>query len=149
MDTYTRRFNDMHHAVQSVHGMFKEWDDDPGDGSPTLFQEHPVLLHRARLALHEWLANLSQHANFRGRRPSILITITSCNRTFTCSVRDNSAGFDLAGHRPDHEDIFAMHPERGMGLEMIRHCTTKRNYETIDAGFNLFTFTISATEHDG
>lgn len=73
-----------------------------------------------RVVLHEWVANLVQHADFFERMPSMVVAVWRCDQGLCGFVRDNSSGFDLDDHlQGSLEDIPLRMPERGMGLLML------------------------------
>src|SRR5690606_8454907 len=92
-DYITHRFSDPETIIDRVHALFEQWVADgtfePGfDG---------MALHRVRLAVHEWLANLLQHADFADRTPDVSLRVRAEEREIHCVIDDNSEGFDLDG----------------------------------------------------
>jgi serine/threonine-protein kinase RsbW len=104
-------------------------------------------LRYAQLVLHEWLANLMQHADFRGRTPYVEVHICADETHIFCAVVDNSDGFDLAAHLDAQRSAAQALPERGMGLRIISACTDDFTYHTADDGKQRFEFSIPA-DHD-
>lgn len=70
------------------------------------------------LALHEWTANLVQHASWSGA-VRVVVSVAETGGRFHCSVEDTSSGFDLAGALHSRRVGFEGLPERGMGLLML------------------------------
>ena len=143
--SYTRDYTDLNRALDDVQPLLNDWTRRLEDGStPMPSTEH---LRYARLVLHEWIANLLQHAGFSDRAPSISIHLSTENRHVYCSVVDNSTGFDLEHHLPAQEDAVESFPERGMGLRIIDACTDTLTYTSIEAGRHRFAFSIPS-DHD-
>ena len=70
------------------------------------------------LALHEWTANLVQHATWCGEA-RVVVSVAESGGRLHCAVEDTSAGFDLAGALHSRRVGFEGLPERGMGLLML------------------------------
>ncbi|MEX1055754.1 MAG: ATP-binding protein [Rhodothermales bacterium] len=143
MEFITHRFSDPDTLIDRVHSIFDDWERN---GSLPSWLDDDTM-HMLKLAIHEWLANLVQHADFKDRRPDISITVNPANDGIECSIEDNSEGFDLNGHltaRPGVADAF---PERGMGLLMIKACTHRLSYEELSGHRHRLAFTVS-TGHD-
>jgi len=98
----------------------------------------------AQVVLHEWLANLVQHADFEERSPEIRVQIRVEKRTITCTVTDNSRGFDLQSQLAEQRNSAQALPERGMGLRIINACTQSCTYRPMDNGWHRFKFSIPA-----
>jgi serine/threonine-protein kinase RsbW len=147
------RLSDLDSAVTEVHSYFDEWRKKHArDGSA---------VHEARFAAHEWMANLVQHANFRGRRPQIVLDVQRNGAFIRCVITDNSEGFDLEWQLEKAYDQNSVQvlPGRGMGLLMLQACTSKLSYEATERGRHRLSFQVapeinrtgfnaSAVEHD-
>lgn len=142
MDPITRRFSDLELAIDDTHALFEEWitETDAVDDAVS------TTLCHARLVLHEWLANLIQHADFQGRTPEVSIRVRPASDTVRCVVVDNSNGFEFT-HCLDVQAADALpFPERAMGLRFIDACTESLSYHRTDGGLHQFEFSIS-TDH--
>ncbi len=133
-----RRFSDLDEALAFVHAVFK---CEAERASPGIAP--PLVREQAKLVLHEWIANLAQHADFQGRTPDVLVTIWPAPARIRCAVEDNSAGFDLA-EREDQPHLFSTFPERGMGLQLILSCAQDVSYKPLAPGHHRFEFLVSA-----
>lgn len=139
MKTDTQRFDDVYHAVHYVHALFKCWEQNA-----IAPRRDATLLHRTKLALHEWLSNLVQHADFQNRAPDVSVRIAPSEERIQVVVEDNSAGFDLATTYVAEPDLFTSFPERGMGLHIIDACTDAFDYVHINATHHRLTLTVLA-----
>lgn len=135
------RFNNLEDLIDRVHALFAK----PDAGLP-LPPENENLRYRVQLTVHEWLANLIQHAHFGNRAPSIELTIRSNGRIVECFIDDNSEGFDLNGRLEANPSIQEAFPERGMGLHFIRACTQKLSYVRLKDGRHRLIFTVANDE---
>ena len=170
MNAITQQYNNLDRAINEVRLLLEErleqqegaaaWDDGdestdgkpagsspndaPPDGEPT---EEGQALRYAQLVLHEWLANLMQHADFSGRPPNVEVHIRADETHIFCAVSDNSDGFDLAAHLDAQRSAAQALPERGMGLRIINACTDDFVYRTTDDGHQRFEFSIPS-DHD-
>lgn len=139
MDPITRRFSDLEHALDTTHTLFEDWMDEPR--APAALPDAETLQH-ARLVLHEWLANLVQHADFQERTPDVVINVHPEQNKVYGTVVDNSEGFPLE-HRLETQTTNALpFPERAMGLRFISACTDTLSYSRTDDGRYQFTFSI-------
>ncbi|MDQ7040993.1 MAG: ATP-binding protein [Rhodothermus sp.] len=133
-------FDNLEDLIDRVHALFSNPDADlplPPEGE---------VRYRVQLAIHEWLANLIQHARFGNRRPSIELTIRSNGELVECFIDDNSEGFDLNGRLKSNPSIQEAFPERGMGLHFIRACTRELNYVRLKDGRHRLIFTMVKDE---
>ncbi len=137
MEAEVRCFDDVHRAVQYVHDVFRQWEQ----ANPPLAA--PALLHRAKLALHEWLSNLAQHADFENHAPAVRIEIRPAFCHIHCIVEDNSAGFDIHCHLRERPGLFEGFPERGMGLQIIYVCTDNVSYDRLPNGRHRLQFRVT------
>ena len=134
------RFRDLDTAIDLLHGRVQEWVVT-AEAAPHLDLD-AELLHRLELAAHEWLANLIQHADFGDRPPEIALEVWHDEHGLHGVIEDNSAGFDLDGHLALRAQALEAFPERGMGLLMLRACTTDLVYAR-SSGWNRLTFRVS------
>lgn len=142
MSVFEKTYADLDRALDEMRSLEDEWLGE---------QEESVLdaetVHSVALVLHEWVANLHQYADFRDRTPKVKIRLSHEDRDISCSVVDNSVGFDLESHLPDENDDLERLPERGMGLRIIQSCTESLSYTSTGEGRQRLEFIIPA-DHD-
>ena len=143
MSIFTRKYTDLNRALDEVRSVLEKWSAAQKKGSAPKAET----VRYTQLVLHEWIANLLQHADFRDRTPTVEIRLSCKNRHIICVVTDNSEGFDLGERLPDEEEIMDDLPERGMGLRIINACTDSLSYTSTEAGHYRFEFSIPA-DHD-
>jgi len=102
----------------------------------------PSIVRYLQVVLHEWLANLIQHARFEETDPHVEITIRMKRRYISCSVVDNSTGFNLSEQLETQRNQAQALPERGMGLRIISACTKQCQYRPLGDGRYHFEFSI-------
>jgi serine/threonine-protein kinase RsbW len=141
MDAFTRAYTDLDRAIDEMQSLSDVWPATTRNG--TLDAD---IVHCTSLVLHEWIANLHQHAEFH-TDPWVEVALSLKAHRVCCSVRDNSEGFALRDHFPGEDDEMEAFPERGMGLLIIETCTDDLSYTTTDDGLQHFDFTIPA-DHD-
>ncbi len=141
MNLGTYRFSDLCSVIDHVHDLFAQWER-------TVVQSEADVqaLHRVKLAAHEWLANLVQHATFDQRVPEISFAIHLNEDRIDCTIEDNSDGFDLESQLLERSTSLEPYPERGMGLLMLNACTDALTYQSVDGNRNRLTFTITANK---
>ena len=142
MESFSKKYTDLDQAIDEVQSLADTWPTAQLNG--TLDDE---TLHCTSLVLHEWIANLHQHADFCDGVPLVEVRLSSQEHRVHCSVLDNSEGFELDAHFPTADDDLEALPERGMGLRIIRTCTDDLSYKTTDNGLHCFEFIIPA-DHD-
>lgn len=143
MSVLAKEYTDLDRALDEVRSILEEWSatlDDPTIPSSETFRY-------TQLVLHEWIANLLQHADFNGRTSTIQIRLSTENRHIYCVVIDNSEGFDLGERLPSQEETMENLPERGMGLRIINACTGSLSYNSTASDRHHFEFSIPA-DHD-
>jgi len=142
MTALTRTYNDLDRALDEVRPVLDEWvAEQDADTAP-----RDDTVHYTQLVLHEWIANLMQHARFGNRSPAIQITASTRDRHISCVVIDNSEGFDLEERLSVDEDATDDFPERGMGLRIINACTNQLSYTSTESGRHRLEFTIPADQ---
>ena len=104
------------------------------------------LLHTAKMAVHEWIANVVQHSKFNGKAPEIGICLAPRGERLYCLIEDNSIGFDLQGYLDSHEGITTVLPDRGMGLLLLKACSEELCYRPLPNGKNQLEFYITDQE---
>ena len=99
----------------------------------------PEMLHRARLATHEWIAHLVQHAHFEERVPQIALSVWVEDERLCCQIADNSSGFPMEAYPSIQlSDDYEVMPERGMSWLLIQACTRTCVYRPLgNQGFEL------------
>lgn len=125
-------------AAPSINGS----DEPARTDADTRRNGRPSIVRYLQVVLHEWLANLIQHARFEETNPHIEITIRMQRRYISCSVVDNSTGFNLSEQLEIQRNQAQALPERGMGLRIISACTGRCEYRSSDDGRHHFEFSI-------
>ncbi len=138
MESVKQRFCDIGTLVQGVHSIFDRLIVDRL-GFATVDED---TFHRAKLAAHEWAANLVQHASFADRTPEIEVDVWPNGNKIECVFEDNSDGFDLDSVLDQRSNGLSPLPERGMGLLMLSACTSELCYEKTDEGTYRLRFTV-------
>ncbi|NNF57468.1 MAG: ATP-binding protein [Rhodothermaceae bacterium] len=135
-----RCYRDLTLVIDEVHALFDEWVEQ--EQFSAVVDEFGLLV--MKLAVHEWIANLVQHADFRGTPPMIRLCIEPEGHGLHCEIEDNSAGFDFREHLTQQRA--AVHnpepSERGRGLLMLIACTENLSYETASHGVQRLAFVI-------
>ncbi len=131
-------FKDLDTVIDDVHGLFDQWEAQHQD--ETSFPLDTLMV--AKLAIHEWIANLKRHARFLTPRPKIGLCISPSGKGIACVVEDNSEGFDLSGYYTKHKGISTVLPERGMGLHMIKAFTANLDYRSMENGGQQLAFFV-------
>ena len=127
------QFRDLGTVVDEIHGLFEEWEHSEA----SLLPIDEFSLQVMKLAVHEWVANLVQHADFGDRAPLIQVGIQPGEERVHCMIEDNSQGFDfdlqLVEQRESMETVVP--PDRGRGLLMMIACTENLRYHqpSVDA----------------
>jgi len=136
----THRFTNLGTVIDDVHALLDAWMDE-GSLQPPLNHDGEIVL---RLAVHEWIANLVQHASFLSSEPEIWLDVQRNPDAVTVSIEDTSRGFDLLGQLEEqHELLHAPAPsERGRGLLMLITCTDDLNYCPAGENRQQLSFTL-------
>lgn len=142
MDYHSHRFSDPDTLIDRVHALFEEWELDGTFEA----QFDAITLQRLKLAVHEWLANLLQHADFSDRVPTVELRLRADGQYVHCAIEDNSEGFDLDGHLSARREVLDAFPERGMGLLMIKSCTENLVYRALGPALHRLEFSVSADQ---
>ncbi len=138
MESVKQRFTDLNTIIDGVHSLFDQFQMS---GLHPSLDEDAVL--QAKLAVHEWTANLVQHADFEGRIPWVVVDIWTEGDRIECVIEDNSNGFDLERGLVERANGLSSIPERGMGLLMLKACTSRLEYtKTEDRTYRL-EFTVN------
>ena len=127
----TTAFTDPDRAVDRLHALCDAWAED-GPIPAVIGQDG---LHVLRLTLHEWVANLVQHAGWPGPF-EIELSVDVEGETVRCAVEDTSAGFDFASQLERQKAILAAPApsERGRGLLMLVTCAEDLEFRPAGPG---------------
>jgi serine/threonine-protein kinase RsbW len=101
----------------------------------------------SRLLVHEWVANLIQHADFSDSEPEIAIRFEKTGDTVCHVIEDNSNGFDLERYLDCNDGVSESFPCRGMGLLMLNACSEHLAYQRIGPHRNRLEFILK--DHHG
>jgi len=145
MEAIKEQYQNLELAIDEVRLLIERWMNeqvDLDDEAPD-----PQALRHAQLVLHEWLANLLQHADFDGETPNVHVHLRADDQHLHGQVIDNSNGFDLNAHLTDQHSSAEALPERGMGLRIINACAEDFSYVKSDDERYRFEFSIPA-DHD-
>jgi serine/threonine-protein kinase RsbW len=126
----TFRFEDLSTVTDQVQASFASLLTEAPD-------EHADALLHLQLAVHEWVANLVQHARFGSDDTFVELVIVREADGFFCTVTDGSSGFDLDEQLEIRRAKLAALPERGMGLLMVFACATDLSYQRNGVGNRL------------
>ena len=131
MATYT--FTELEAVTDGVHALFDGWEAD-GTMARALDPTGALVV---RLAVHEWIANLVQHAFFR-RAPRIELTAEFLPQGLRCTIEDTSEGFDFAQQLGTQRALLdsPAPSERGRGLLMLITCTEDITFQPAGPGQN-------------
>ncbi|HYE94575.1 MAG TPA: ATP-binding protein [Rubricoccaceae bacterium] len=137
------RFRDLGCVVDDVHALFDRWVEE-GTFADAL---DAVGVEVLKLAVHEWVANLVQHAAFGRRRPEIRLRVERAGRGvpgLRCVIEDNSNGFDFERQIVRQRGVLgADQPsDRGRGLLMLLACTEDLTYEPAAKGRQRLAFVV-------
>ena len=121
-------FSDLDRITDEVHALFDVWAEEGRfDGAL-----QPVGVDVLRLAVHEWVANLVQHAAFTGD-VEVVLDVEVDGDAVRCSLEDSSAGFDFSSQIERQQALLdAPAPsERGRGLLMLVTCTEDLGFQQV------------------
>ena len=124
-------FRDLDAVTDQVHALFDGWAED-GTFESALGEDGIDVM---RLAVHEWVANLVQHAHFPDG-VEISLEAAAEGDGVRCVIEDSSGGFDLAGQIEHQRSVLdAPAPsERGRGLLMLVTSTDALTYRPAGDG---------------
>ena len=138
MESVKQRFRDLATLIEGVHTVF---DRLHADRAPYSGVDEDTF-HRAKLAAHEWAANIVQHASFGDRTPEIDLDVYPNGNRIDCVFEDNSDGFDLEAMLEQRSNGLNPLPDRGMGLLMLSACTSELLYEKTEEGLFRLRFSV-------
>lgn len=127
MSQLHHRFDDLTTVVDEVHALFARL----ASADAHALDMDPFGLQVLKLAVHEWIANLVQHADFRNCTPEIMLSLLPEGRRVRCIIEDNSSGFDFGAQIEKQRTALAtttVPPERGRGLLIMIACTENLSY---------------------
>jgi len=136
-------FSDLESLIDRVHALFDDWEQHERF-APMLDMSD---LHRLKLAVHEWLANLVQHASFNGHAPEVSLSLELRKEGVCCTIRDNSEGFNLDDELTVRSSSLESLPERGMGLLMLQACTKRLSYSRVNGSEQQLEFVVSTKDN--
>jgi serine/threonine-protein kinase RsbW len=125
-----RRFSDLNTIVDDIHDLFEWWGADAIAAGAL----DEVRVEIMKLAIHEWVANLVQHASFAAAPPLIKLALAPDGGRIHCVIEDNSNGFDFLqqiAHQQYHLDRAPEPPDRGRGLLMMIASTEHLSYRPV------------------
>jgi serine/threonine-protein kinase RsbW len=134
MEPVSHRFDRLGTSIDELHALFDAWAQD-NPFAPSL---GAYGLEVMRLAVHEWVANLVQHASFGGREGLIQLDLVPHPQRLRCFIADNSEGFDFDGQLGVQRAMVrqgylnGLPPERGRGLMMLAAFTEGLTYTVHD-----------------
>ncbi|MEZ4703211.1 MAG: ATP-binding protein [Rhodothermales bacterium] len=131
-------FTDLDTLVDDVHGLFERWEEQYSTCEPFSLDT----LMAAKLAIHEWVANLKRHATFAVPDPRVGLCVSPSADGLACVVEDNSVGFDLDGYFKKHGSITQVLPESGMGLHWIKSFANNLRYQRAPSGCQQLAFFV-------
>lgn len=138
--SFTCRFRDLGTVTEEIHALFARWASE-GTFADTLDESG---LYVAQLAVHEWMANLVQHATFGGQEAEIALTLRAEAGGLHVEIEDNSDGFDFEGQVERQARLVAQPEpsERGRGLLMLLACAEALRYEPTGPGHHRLAFVV-------
>jgi len=147
------QFQDLGTVVDELHSVFERWEHDKAFLPPLDSFTRDVM----KLAIHEWVANLVQHADFGNQAPLIQLAVQANGQSVRCEIADNSRGFDFdvqVAHQHDEIVESAKPLDRGRGLLMMIACTENLRYQQLTpsasagghSGHHRLEFSISASK---
>lgn len=140
MEVTRQHFMSLHRVIDELHGLFEEWER----ADALLSHLDPDTIQLFRLAVHEWVANLVQHADFSNREPKITLDVIPNGRRVRCVIEDNSEGFSFSEQIDVQRNALTPFPERGMGLLMLNAATEYFEYSQTEDGSSRLEFTVSS-----
>lgn len=139
MEVTRQTFNRLDAVIDELHSLFEAWEREDA----LLSHLDPDTIQLFRLAVHEWVANLVQHADFGERAPDIVMDVIPNGRRVRCVIEDNSEGFPFPEQIDVQRNALTPFPERGMGLLMLNAATEYFEYSQTEDGRRRLEFTVS------
>ncbi len=120
------QFRDLSTVIDELHGLFERWER----GEASLLPLDDFNLQVMKFAVHEWVANLVQHADFGAHLPLIQVAIQPNGERVHCMIEDNSRGFDFNHQLVKQQQAVeaVLPPDRGRGLLIMIACTEDLRY---------------------
>ncbi len=124
-------FHDLNTVVDELHALVDDWAQ-AGAFEPDVDADGMEVL---RLVLHEWVANLVQHAVFPGA-VEIALDVEREPGGAMCTLEDSSAGFDFLAQLDQQRSVLdgPGPSERGRGLLMLVTCTEDLGFVAASGG---------------
>lgn len=144
MTRLRHEFSSLSASIDELHEVLDDWSSHNGLQQAL----EPGAIERMRLAVHEWVANLVQHADFSDGHPDVEFSVAIENGRVKVIVIDNSNGFDLDSQGELRKQALAdtILPERGMGIPIIMACTDDLRYRCRENGVNRMEFYVADDE---
>ncbi|GMQ82511.1 MAG: ATP-binding protein [Rhodothermia bacterium] len=140
MEITRQSFQELDGVIDDLHKTLDRWESNGAFTS----ELEPDTVQLVKLAIHEWVANLVQHADFGDVRPEIILDIYPNGQSIRCVIQDNSQGFDAAKHLRIRMENLEPLPERGMGLLMLDAATDYFEYLRSENGLHRLEFSVSS-----
>lgn len=140
MEVTRQNFNHLDAVIDELHALFESWEQEDA----LLSHLDPNTIQLFRLAVHEWVANLVQHADFTDREPELVLDVIPNGQRVRCVIEDNSEGFAFPEQLDVQRSALTPFPECGMGLLMLNAATEYFEYSETDDGRRRPEFTVSA-----
>lgn len=140
MESTRQSFTRIEGVIDDLHSLFESWEKE----GALLSHLDEDTIQLFRLAVHEWVANLVQHAGFDDRIPEVTLDVIPNGRRVRCVIEDNSNGFPLDERLEAQRLALKPFPERGMGLLMLNAATEYFEYSESDNGKQRLEFTVSS-----
>ncbi len=134
-------FHEIDGVIDEVHGLFDGWVRE--SASAANGERYGLLV--MKLAVHEWIANLVQHASFKVQPPYIRLVISLNDAGLHCLIEDNSEGFDFHAQIEEQSRRLSdpVPSERGRGLLMMLACAEDLVYEARGNGVQHLQFVVN------
>jgi len=141
MEVIRQDFHGLNGIIEELHRLFDEWEHQHA-----LFSRLDAdTAQFFRLVVHEWVANLVQHADFQDQDAQITLEVTPAGQRLRCVIEDNSEGFAFPEQIECQRRALSPFPERGMGLLLLNAATELLEYSTTHEGRCRLDFTVSST----
>lgn len=138
MPKFVTSFTVLDSVIEDLHASIDGFFDP--DHPLQVFQEEDTL-HQFKLALHEWVANLAQYAQFpKGFAVTLEVESDFDAACLNVKVVDTSTGFDLKAQLITRHKALQPLPLRGMGLLMLESLTEELQYVELPDGRYCLSF---------
>lgn len=138
MPKFATTFTDADSVIEDLHASVDEFFDP---SHPLQVAQEEDTVHQLKLALHEWVANLAQHAQFpQGFSVTLDVESDLDAACLNVKVFDTSTGFDLKAQLITRYKALQPLPLRGMGLLMVESLTEELTYVELPDGRYCLSF---------